>query len=316
MSSNGKHAIGVCTFRRPALAETLSTLEPQRGPEGYLTIHVADNGEGPIARERVEDFAHTSRHDVVYLHAPACKISLARNAVLAAARTRGLRFLAFIDDDEQAPPGWYATLHAALIDAGSDATVGPVHATYPDDVPSWVMRARTHDSEPEVDLNGRPIAGHSCNVLIDLDAPAFDGLEFGLDRGQTGGEDTAFFHAAMRRGAVLSLAQEAVVTETVPRDRMRIGWSLRRRYRMGQTHGNLMALDGGPGRGGRAAIAAAKLLWCDGTAILCLPDAARRNKALIRGALHAGVVAEAAGWRRVRPYGAQTHGTENGRKAS
>jgi succinoglycan biosynthesis protein ExoM len=305
MTRPGSHAIGLCTFRRPGLTETLATLESQRAPEGPLTILVADNDEVPSAREVVETFARGSGHEVVHVHAPARNISVARNAVLTAARRRGLRWLAFIDDDEQAPHGWYGALYGALRASGADATVGPVRAIYSDDAPPWLKRARSHDTEPEVDRHGHPVAGHSCNVLIDLGSPAFDGLRFNPERGQTGGEDTAFFHAAMRRGAVLSLAPQAVVTEIVPPARARIGWLLRRRYRMGQTHGSLMAQDAGGGRGRRAAVATAKVLWCGGAALLFAPDAARRNTALIRGALHAGVVAEAVRLRAVRPYGGQ-----------
>ncbi|MFW5881185.1 MAG: glycosyltransferase [Roseicyclus sp.] len=315
MSDDLHHAVGVCTFRRPALAETLATLEAQRAPDGGLTILVADNDDAPSARGLVEDFARTSRHEVVYLHAPARNISVARNAILAAARAGGTRFLAFIDDDECAPRGWYLELHAGLTRARADAAVGPVRAIYPEDAPPWLARARTHDTEPELDAQGRPVAGHSCNVLIDLGAPAFAGLDFSLERGQTGGEDTAFFHAARRRGAVLCLAADAVVTEAVTPDRAGMRWLLQRRYRMGQTHGSLLAAEGG-GRAGRAALAGAKLLWCGGAALLSLADAERRNGALIRGALHAGVLAEAAGLRRVRPYVAPPRETDDGRQAS
>jgi succinoglycan biosynthesis protein ExoM len=310
MSGTRGHAIGVCTFRRPALARTLASLEAQTAPGGPPTILVADNDDAPSAGALVEDFARTSRNDVIYTHAPARNISIARNAVLAAARERSLRFLAFIDDDEVAPPDWYRNLLATLGDQKADAAVGPVRAIYSEDAPAWLGRARSHDTNPETGADGRPLAGHSCNVLIDLDAAAFEGLSFSLDRGRTGGEDTAFFHAALRRGARLAVAPDAEVTEDVPPGRATLGWLLLRRYRMGQTHGSLLAEDAGRAR--RGSVAAAKLCWCAGSALLTLPLAERRNAALIRGALHAGVVAEAAGLRRIAPYSSAATDGERG----
>lgn len=316
MTGENRHAIGVCTFRRPGLADTLATLAKQSAPPGGLTILVADNDEDPTAQELVADFAQQSPHTVIYLHAPARNISVARNAILAAARGRDLRFLAFIDDDELAPPDWYRNLLRAVSESRADAAVGPVRAVYPPNSPGWMARTQSHDTRPETDRHGRPIAGHSCNVIIDLKAAAFDGLLFSPARGRTGGEDTAFFRAAQQRGAVLALVPDAEVTEAVLPDRARLGWLLQRRYRMGQTHGSLLAAQDGQGRFRRAAVSAAKLTWCAGAALLALPVATGRNTALVRGALHAGVLADAIGLARVEPYGAPTGAIETERGGS
>ncbi len=303
-------AVGVCTFRRSGLIDTLDSLEAQALPEGVaLTLIVCDNDHEPSARELVETFAAKSRHRVVYLHAPAANISLARNAALDEARAQGFNMFAFIDDDELAPPDWLATLISRLAHDDADIVVGPVRAIYGDGAPAWMRTRRVHDTRPELGADGRPIAGHSCNVAMDLCHPALRTLRFDPARGVSGGEDTAFFDAAMRGGARLALAPEASIDEPVPRSRASLGWLLRRRYRMGQTHGSLLAEGAGLARRTAAlAKAGAKIAWCAGATLLGFASAPARNAALARGALHVGTASALLGLRRIEIYGApQTH---------
>ncbi len=301
----GPVAVGVCTFRRPGVIDTLDTLEQQTLPDDVpLTIIVADNDATASARAAVDAFADRSRHQVVYLHAPQGNISIARNAVLEKAEQLNLRHLAFIDDDELAPANWLGSLLSKLAVGDAEVVVGPVRATYPADAPDWMRASRIHDTHPELDPEGRPIAGHSCNVVMDLHAPALRGRRFDLDRGRSGGEDTAFFAAAGQDGARLAFAPDASLDEPVHPSRARLDWLLQRRYRMGQTHGGL--LRSGKGPGGRAAAflrAAAKLAYCAVGAVLTLPFERSRNRNLLRGALHAGTMSAILGARTVEIYG-------------
>ncbi|MGB3556849.1 MAG: glycosyltransferase family 2 protein, partial [Jannaschia sp.] len=79
---------------------------------------------------------------------------------------------------------------------------------------------------------------------------------------------------------------------------------LRRRYRMGQTHGSL---PGGAatraGRARQAVAATAKIGWCACAAIATLPSASARNRNILRGALHVGTLSVLLGRRRVSIYG-------------
>src|SRR3954453_12409000 len=115
--------VGVCTFRRPAVADTLASLASQVLPQGVsLRVIVADNDAEPEARTRVLTAAEAHGLDVVYRHAPARNISLARNACLDAATAE---WIAFLDDDETASPGWLAALLAEAQVGGWDAVLGP-----------------------------------------------------------------------------------------------------------------------------------------------------------------------------------------------
>jgi succinoglycan biosynthesis protein ExoM len=295
--------VGVCTFRRPSLADTLASLGRQELPPGLaLQVAVADNDESPSAGPIVEA-ARLAGLPVEHLHAPARNISVARNRVLDRAEEIGADLVAFVDDDERVEPGWLAALVAALDAGPADAAFGPVAAHYGPGAPAWMREGRLHDTHPEVDAGG-VTNGYTCNVLLDARAPSLRGRRFDPALGRTGGEDSAFFEGARRAGARLVPAPLALAEEDVPASRARWDWLARRRLRMGQTHARLIGEGAGPlGRARRAAVAGAKALACLGLAAAAGPSRARRNAALLRGCLHVGVVAGLLGARTLVLYG-------------
>jgi succinoglycan biosynthesis protein ExoM len=299
---SGPHiAIGICTFRRPQVAATLASLQAQQIPEGMtLQIIVADNDDTPSAKSVV--MAVGGAMPVRYLHAPARNISVARNAVLDAA---GAQWLAFADDDERLHPGWIAALWQQARATGAGVVLGDVRAHYGATAPDWMRRGAVHDTRPERDAQGRLKGGYTCNVLMNLADPGLAGLRFDPARGQTGGEDTAFFAAARDLGVVFAHAPDALAEEDVPDSRATLGWLLRRRMRMGQTHASLIGTGAGLLRRlPLAAAALAKMAACGGMALAALPDPLARNRAVMRGALHLGTASGLLGGRTLVQYGA------------
>ena len=309
-------AVGLCTFRRPQVTDTLRSLAAQAAG-GRVTVIVADNDDGPTAAEALSALeAEGLPLDLVYLHAPARNISVARNAVLDEADRRGLRYLAFIDDDETATPSWLETLAQRMARDGADAVLGPVRASYLPGAPEWMQRLHLHDTVPEFDSRGAPSMGYSCNVLIDLHAPAFRERRFDTDRGRSGGEDTVYFAQALARGARIAWEPDAEVRETVPAHRATWGWLLRRRFRMGQTHAALIAENASALRRGRlAVIAGGKAAACAVLALPRLHSPPRRNASLLRGTLHLGVVAALLGRADLAIYGNGTPADAPARQA-
>ncbi|MCU0908216.1 MAG: glycosyltransferase [Rhodobacteraceae bacterium] len=296
--------VGLCTFRRPEVRSTLASLARLREPSRIARVIVADNDETPSAQPLVAALDLPFALD--YIHAPARNISIARNAVLEAARARGAGTLAFLDDDETADPGWLDALATCLIQSkGAAAVIGPVHAAYLPGAPDWMRQGRVHDTLPDMGPDGTPKSGYTCNTLLDLGHPALQDLWFDPSRGRTGGEDTAFFHALRARGGTIAYAPEAVLHETVPAERARLRWLLTRRLRMGVTHASLL-MGAGNRRQDRARIAGvagAKVIACAGLAALGAGRPLARNRALMRMALHCGVVWHAMGGQGHELYG-------------
>jgi succinoglycan biosynthesis protein ExoM len=291
----------LCTFRRPEVRETLRSLAAQALPEAIdLRIVVADNDEVPTARPVVEEAAAEMAAPVLYRHAPARNISVARNAGLDAASERGADWVAFLDDDETAQPDWLAELLCRAEETGADAVFGPSLAEYGPDAPPWMRRQDLHSNRP-ARRGGIVETGHTCNALLRWGDAPWREERFDRARGRTGGEDTEFFFRLFRNGARFEISESAIVRESVPASRLSFGWVLRRKYRSGCSYA--AAARGAGGRSALAASAAAKALACGGGALAGAWSEDRRNFWLLRGALHVGVVAGCLALKQPQIYG-------------
>lgn len=283
----------VCTYRRPSLLGTLESIARQRLPEGIaVRVIVADNDDVPSARDLVQQARSAFGLDCVYLHAPARNIAVARNACLDAADAP---LMAFIDDDETATETWLAQLVSFWRLFGDTIIFGPVEAVYPIG-PAWLRKADLHSIMPVIRKGGQIATGYTSNVLIDRSAlaDALRACRFDPELGRSGGEDTVFFHALHNRGARLGYCVDALVNEVVTPHRARLGWLLKRSFRAGQTHCRV-SLSAGGSRAAMTFVAAAKVAYCliGAGAGAASPSGWRR--ALVRGALHAGVFAGSLG---------------------
>lgn len=284
----------VCTYRRPMLRECLDAILAQETDVPFRLI-VADNDEEPTAREVVEA-AGSGPREVVYVHAPARNISIARNACLAAARGE---WVAFIDDDELPTPGWLTALVAEAKKGRWDAVLGPVEARYPKNAPGWMARGGFHSTRP-VWVKGEIQTGYTGNVLLRRAAVERLHLRFAEEFGRTGGEDLDFFYRLRDWGGRIGFAPQAIAYERVESGRASLKWLMRRNFRAGQSHGSRLVSSGKRGRS--LPLAAAKAAVCGVGAVLTAPLPARRNRFLTRAALHAGVVARLTGRREIQSY--------------
>lgn len=292
--------IGICTFRRPHVAETLRAAQAQSGAALTADVLVADNDETPSAQALVEATiaqAAPGAPPARYLHAPARNISIARNAILDAAEGD---WIAFLDDDETVAPAWLATLAATAERTGADVVFGAVVARYPADAPAWIRDGDFHSTRIEGDPQRRG-QGHSGAVLMRWRGAPWADVRFDLALGRSGGEDTLFFDTLRARGARMAYAPDAVAQEEAPPARLTFDWLWRRRFRYGQTHAALLARDGATAPI-EMAKAAAKAAACFAMAGMMLPSPVLRRRWLLRGALHCGVAARFAGRRDLELY--------------
>ena len=221
----------ICTFRRPSVLRAVESVARQKLPPAIaMRVLVVDNDASPSAKDAIEEFRATTSAEIGYRHAPGQNISIARNAALDATSTP---WLAFLDDDEYASSDWLAKLVAAR--QGAEAVFGPCEAIYRDDAPSWIKSGDYHSNR--ILHPGKTIdTGYTSNALIDMGFVRRKGLAFDPALGETGGEDTMFFHAMHKNGGRLGYAPDAIVHEEVAPTRLNLAWVLRRRYRAGQVY--------------------------------------------------------------------------------
>lgn len=291
-------SILICTYRRDQIARTLESIfEQTLNASAKIEIIVADNDASPTAHHIIEKISQTSPVELRYLHAPAKNISIARNACLDHCQGE---WIAFIDDDEVADPTWLETLLETARVTGADAVFGPAIALYPEGAPEWIRKLDFHSNHP-VRRNGVVMTGHTCNAALRWRGTAWQHLRFDLERGQTGGEDTAFFFAIHHAGARMEIAENAKVYEKADPARLSFKWIVQRSFRSGQSYvsaaGSLLA---------RITLAGSALFKCLISLIiapLVIGDNARAHFWVTRAIFHAGVFAGCVSVPHLREYG-------------
>ncbi len=231
-------SVCIATYRRTdrlrVLLEDLAkqTLMPDE-------VVIADNDVAGSAKPVVEAFETAgSPFRLVYGIQPERNISVTRNlSVQMASGT----WLAFVDDDERAPPQWLERLMQAALVHAADGVLAPVEPQVPEDAPAWIRRGKFYDWPH---LATGEVVPHSHlrfgNVLLageplrKLPGP-FDPV-FGLSTG----EDGDMLMRLMERGAKVIWCDEAPVFEPVEAKRLSMRWLLQRSYSGGQHFGRLV----------------------------------------------------------------------------
>lgn len=198
-------------------------------------VIVVDNDAEASARAVVEKYRNDRPPFALFYDVqPVKNISLTRNRTVELA---GGEWLAFIDDDERAPPRWLALLLAAAQRHGADGVLAPVEPQLPADAPSWIRRGGFYDwprlpSGTPVPLNHLRFG----NVLLAADRLRSQRPPFDPAYGITGGEDGDLLMRLVAAGGRLVWCDEGIVREPVEAQRMRLSWILRRALRGGQDY--------------------------------------------------------------------------------
>lgn len=232
--TNERVSVCIATFRRPGqLALLLEDLAQQhRFPDEVVVV---DNDPTESARAVVAARQHgTCPYDLVYALQPRQNISLTRNRSVDLARGN---WLAFIDDDERAPPEWLEKLLDCALQFRAEGVLGPVLPQLPEGTPHWVRRGKFHDW-------GRMPTGAIVpanrlrfgNVLLLRQSLRDQTGPFDPALGLTGGEDGDLLNRLKLKGIRLVWCDEAFVNEPVHPSRLRLRWLWLRALRGGQDH--------------------------------------------------------------------------------
>lgn len=220
-------SVCICTFKRPRrLKNLLACLREQR-TSGLFTFSavVVDNDAEQSARQTVEESRPQSPFPIQYAVEPEQNIALARNRAVSASTGD---FLAFIDDDEFPCRDWLVTLFDAQRRWNADGILGPVIPHYETEPPPWVVKGGfyerpTHPAGTKLGWRDTRTGNVLLRKSLFLDEGNLFRKEFG-----GGGEDRDFFRRMIRKGFVFRWCAEAPVYESIPPDRFKRSFMLKR----------------------------------------------------------------------------------------
>ncbi len=249
LRTNASRLTSVCviipTFRRPkGLATAMASIATQVAQNLRLDMIVCDNSPEASARSQVEAFALTAAFPVRFVHEPATGVANARNTAVAACTSD---FIAFLDDDEDAPTEWLGRLTQVQAQFDADVVFGPVDARLPDDISDALYDGYLHSffSRCGPDNSQLLDSYYGCGNSL-IRRSVLPEVPFNVQHNEMGGEDDQLFYGLMTAGNSLAWAADAPVFEDVPAGRARLSYTLRRAFAYGQGPSYTAAVRGKP----------------------------------------------------------------------
>jgi len=225
-------SIIIPTQRRPTgLAVAAASALAQTGVDpATVELIVADNDATPSARAFVQGLASTAPFPVTYLHVPEPGVANVRNAAVAKAQGE---WIAFLDDDQEAPTGWLAALLKAQADFGADVVFGPVLARAPQAALAHRAYLEQFFSRPGPHPAGLLDTYYGCGDSL-IRRAAMGDHPFAPERNQIGGEDDLLFGRMQAAGRRFAWAPDAWVYEDPAPQRQTLSYALARAFAYGQ----------------------------------------------------------------------------------
>lgn len=239
--------VAVLTFRRPdLLADFLEGYSQIALPANcHVSLLVVDNDAQASGLPTFTDWRERLP-DARYAVEPRVGIPVARNRALDEALADGADALCFIDDDEIPEQDWLVRLVEVWQQSGASLIGGPVKVAPPPAAATPLQRVMNASLVARATRKFRGVARAAArggrftivtnNWLCDLRWLAATGLRFDESLLMTGGSDTAFCKAASAAGCRKAWAADAVVHETIPPDRLTVGYQFWRAMSQSITH--------------------------------------------------------------------------------
>jgi succinoglycan biosynthesis protein ExoM len=245
-------SIVIPTQRRPQGLEIAarSAFHQAGVDRAAVELVIVDNDQVPSAAALVAVLAAEAPFPVLYVHEPNAGVANARNAALAKASGD---FIAFLDDDEEAPPSWLSGLLAVQARYDADAVFGPVRARAPASVREHRGYLERFFSRIGPETEGLIDHHYGCgDSLIRRAALPDPERPFSAVRNFIGGEDDLLFAQMREAGARFAWAPAAWVWEDPVPSRLTLGYTIRRAFAYGQGPTSACAIACPPDRVGIA----------------------------------------------------------------
>lgn len=223
-----KVSVLIPTFRRPEgfRRAALSVFAQQRA--GEIELIGVDNSPEGVALKLFREIEADAPIAFRWAHEPRPGVANARNAALALAQGD---LIAWLDDDEEAPPHWLAALIAVRKKTGAQSVFGPVRARAEGAHRSFFERLYSRSGPAQ---SGPIDVAYGMGNSLQPRAMFEGSASFSANANQTGGEDDLLFAAWREAGASFAWAADAWVIEHVAPERTSLAHGLKRAFAYGQ----------------------------------------------------------------------------------
>jgi len=234
-------SVVICTHNRSAyLQKAVRSVLGQDYPTDRYELVVVDNASTDSTADQVRPLSEAGR--LRYVLEPKLGISFARNRGWREAMGR---YVAYLDDDAVAGPGWLRAIEEAFRAAPEAGAIGGrVDPIWEAKRPDWLdddlvvsLGIIDWGEEPKTLPDPRMEWLVTANLAVPPSVMAdIGGFETRLGRvgdKLVGGEDTFFQKELMRRGFPCFYYPDMKVTHHVPASRLKKRWFLRRYYSEG-----------------------------------------------------------------------------------
>lgn len=210
------------------LKSCLESILQQNCPEEWqVEIVVIDNDVAQTAKSLITELGKTSTLPLHYFVEASQGIPLARNKGCDESLRLGADWILFIDDDEIAEPDWLVAYYKATHQYNSNVYSGPVRYLFPENYAEWLGNPSGLNTK---DGSVKKRAATN-NAMVHKSVFVNDGLRFDDNMALTGGSDTDFFIRYYHMDGKIIHVKNAVVSEEVLSNRLKISWRLKRQFR-------------------------------------------------------------------------------------
>jgi glycosyltransferase involved in cell wall biosynthesis len=233
----------ICTRNRSGyLQHAIDSITSQSISNDNYELIVVDNGSLDDTATVVEHASTlNASHAIRYVHEPRIGLSIARNT--GSMNARG-RYLAFLDDDALASPGWLEHILIAFNDVGHNlgCVGGKIDLVWEKDRPPWLHDALLGplgkldiSQEPMLLPDGRYLFGGNFAIAKDLleDMGGFDSHLGRRGNRLTSNEEVELQNRLMRMGYSRRYDPEILVYHHARVECLSRRWYLRRRFWQG-----------------------------------------------------------------------------------
>ncbi len=238
--------IGIPTYKRPEMLKKLiisifdNNLD--RSVINAINILVVDNDIDKTAQIVTKELQGRCAlpYNLIYHHYPQKGLVNVRNEIFRSALELFPDYIVGIDDDEYTTTNWLMGLISTITTNKGEIVMGPVIPHIETNVPAAI----SYWFKTPTGINSQRINYFETgNFIIDTKFILKNNLRFDMMFNLTGAEDSYFGVKALKKGAKIYWAAQAIAYESISEKRASLKWLIRRSFRGALTFTYILVLE-------------------------------------------------------------------------